>query len=138
MSNPSNLYAEKIFSEHPLVLWALDDTSDYVDLISEANRNIESDWDLDGVSVVSGEEATAPRTPFPESIASQILVEVPSGLTRSAKISSPNLSNLSDMNFDLENISVSTFFYSNSVYVNSVSIGYEYTDPVTSLNVVEV
>lgn len=26
MPTPSNLYAEKVFSEHPLVLWALDDT----------------------------------------------------------------------------------------------------------------
>ena len=138
MSNPSNLYAEKIFSEHPLVLWALDDTADYIDLISEANRNIQSSWDKDGVSVISGEEATAPRTPFADSIASQLLVDLPSGLTRSAKITSPNLSNLSEMNFDLENISISTFFYSNSVYVDSVAIGYEYTDPVTSLNVLEV
>jgi hypothetical protein len=40
MSNPSNLYAEKIYSEHPLVLWALDDKLDYIGLISEAQRNI--------------------------------------------------------------------------------------------------
>jgi hypothetical protein len=24
MSNPSNLYAEKIFAEHPIAFWALD------------------------------------------------------------------------------------------------------------------
>jgi hypothetical protein len=34
MSNPSNLYAEKIYSEHPVVLWALDDQLDYIGLIS--------------------------------------------------------------------------------------------------------
>lgn len=137
MSNPSNLYAEKIFSEHPLALWALDDTADYVGLISEANRNIQSEWTLDGAEVVSGLAASAPKSPFPDSISSRILLDVPTGPTFSAKLVSPDLSNLANMNQDLETISVSTFLYSNSVYVESVSIGYEYTDPTTSLVVVE-
>ena len=42
MSNPSNLYAEKVFSEHPTVLWALDDTADYISLITEAQRSFTS------------------------------------------------------------------------------------------------
>ena len=46
MANPSNLYAEKIFSEHPLVLWALDDKADYISLISESQRNISGLWDI--------------------------------------------------------------------------------------------
>ena len=40
MSNPSNLYAEKIYSEHPTVLWALDDKLDYSSFISEDQRDI--------------------------------------------------------------------------------------------------
>jgi hypothetical protein len=44
MSNPSNLYAEKIYSEHPVVLWALDDQLDYIGLISEAQRNLATLW----------------------------------------------------------------------------------------------
>jgi hypothetical protein len=31
--SPSNLYAEKVFAEHPLSLWALDDDADYLSLI---------------------------------------------------------------------------------------------------------
>ena len=38
MSSPSNLYAEKVFSEHPMALWALDDKLDYISLISEEQR----------------------------------------------------------------------------------------------------
>ena len=30
MSTPSNLYAEKVFAEHPIGLWALDDNVDYI------------------------------------------------------------------------------------------------------------
>jgi hypothetical protein len=44
MANPSNLYAEKVYSEHPLVLWALDDTLDYKGLITEAQRNLATLW----------------------------------------------------------------------------------------------
>ena len=40
MSIPSNLYAEKIFSEHPEVLWAMDEKVDYISLIQESKRNI--------------------------------------------------------------------------------------------------
>lgn len=40
MSNPSNLYAEKIFAEHPLGLWSLDEKIDYLSLISEGNRDM--------------------------------------------------------------------------------------------------
>ena len=40
MSNASNLYAEKVFAEHPLALWPLDETVDYLSLISNEDRDI--------------------------------------------------------------------------------------------------
>jgi hypothetical protein len=39
---PSNLYAEKIFAEHPLALWSFDEQADYISYISEAERNMAS------------------------------------------------------------------------------------------------
>ena len=54
MSIPSNLYAEKIFSEHPLALWALDDKLDYVSLISESQRNILGLWSKTNCTAYSG------------------------------------------------------------------------------------
>ena len=36
--SPSNLYAEKVFAEHPLSLWSLDDNADYIALI-QSNEN---------------------------------------------------------------------------------------------------
>ena len=47
MSNPSNLYAEKVFAEHPTGLWALDDRADYISLLSESQRNL-SNWTIVG------------------------------------------------------------------------------------------
>ena len=43
MSQPSNLYAEKVYSEHPTILWALDDQADYISLITENQRDIRND-----------------------------------------------------------------------------------------------
>ena len=37
MSIKSNLYAEKIFAEHPIGLWSLDDDVDYLSLISTSS-----------------------------------------------------------------------------------------------------
>lgn len=49
MSIPSNLYAEKVFAEHPIALWPLDDTVDYISLIDESQRNLSSDtWQISG------------------------------------------------------------------------------------------
>ena len=53
MTTASNLYAEKIFAEHPLAIWPLDDSADYISLISEAQRNI-STWTLTNGTVESG------------------------------------------------------------------------------------
>jgi hypothetical protein len=138
MSNPSNLYAEKIFSEHPQVLWALDDKADYVSLITEAQRNIESQWTVTGATVNTDPGSGATNPPFEDSLSTSILGTVPSGATRTISLVSPNLTNFSNMNSLLETFSVGTYFYSNSIYVNSVSIGFEYTDPSTSAVVQEL
>ena len=138
MSNPSNLYAEKVFSEHPLALWALDDPADYVTLISEANRNIEDTWTVDGCSVVSGLSFNNLKPQFPSSFTTQILGEVPITSTSTIVLTSPDLIDISKLDKDLETFSVASYFYSNSVNLISVSIGFEYTDPLTTLNVREV
>jgi len=138
MSNPSNLYAEKIFSEHPLVLWALDDKADYVSLITEAQRNIESQWTITGATVNTDPNSGATNPPFADSLSTSILGTVPSGATRTISLISPNLTNFSNMNSLLGTFSIGTYFYSSSIYVNSVSIGFEYTDPSTSTVVQEL
>lgn len=135
MSNPSNLYAEKIFSEHPLVLWALDDKVDYVSLISEARRNIESQWTVTNGTANTDPGSGAVDAPFPDSLSTNILGSVPSGATNVISLVSPNLTNFSDMSSTLGSFSIGSYFYSNSVYVDSVSIGFEYTDPDTSAKV---
>ena len=75
MSSPSNLYAEKVYSEHPLVLWALDDTVDYKSLISEARRNLATLWTPTNAALATSSEDLS--EPFPDSHLNRVRVNVP-------------------------------------------------------------
>jgi hypothetical protein len=135
MSNPSNLYAEKIYAEHPLVLWALDDKSDYISLISETQRDIENQWITTGGTSI---ESTIGAEPFPDSITTLLEGDVPVGVDGEIVCISPDLINFSDLNETLGTFSVGSYFYPNSAYIKSISIGYEYTDTTTSLTIQKI
>jgi hypothetical protein len=130
MSSPSNLYAEKVFSEHPMALWALDDKLDYVSLISESQRNILTLWDKSGCTLSAGTGLTG--EPFPDSYTTKVSCNIPVGITNEAILKSPEIMNFQDLDLSLGTFCIGTHFYSASVYLDSVSIGYEYTDTTTS------
>jgi hypothetical protein len=44
MVNSSNLYADKILQQHPLALWTLDSDAKYLSLITDAQRNLSTNW----------------------------------------------------------------------------------------------
>jgi hypothetical protein len=64
MVTSSNLYAEKVFAEHPIALWALDDQCDYISLITEAQRSF-STWTK--VGGIAGTLVTTKTAPFTDS-----------------------------------------------------------------------
>ena len=126
MSIPSNLYAEKIFSEHPTALWALDDTCDYVSLISEEDRDL-STW-----SFSNGTFSTIDNSynqPFLNSHISKIsLVDSPNRINY-VECLSDNILNFKDLDSELSTFSISAYLYSISEYIAELFIGYQYVDP---------
>lgn len=136
MSNPSNLYAEKIFSEHPLALWALDDKLDYVSLISESQRNIFGLWQESNCTLAPGTGLVG--EPFVDSYNTKVSCDVPIASTNEAILISPDIVNFKDLDSNLKTFCVGSHFYSNSPYIESVAIGYEYTDTTTSQIVQEL
>ena len=125
MPNPSNLYAEKIYAEHPQFLWALDDQADYVSIISEVNRDI-SLWSIDNGSSETTEELL--DAPFPDSVINKI---TPSSLVSelfSTTLVSPELITIDQLNSALKTFSVGSYFYTSSPYTLSIEIGYRYYD----------
>lgn len=125
MSSPSNLYAEKIYSEHPQFLWALDDKADYISLISEQNRDL-SVWSIDnGLSEETEELLDAP---FPESIINKITPNSVVGELFSTTLISPQIINVEDLNNTLKTFAIGSYFYTSSPYGLSIQIGYRYYD----------
>jgi hypothetical protein len=129
MSNPSSLYAEKVFAEHPLGLWALDEKVDYLSLITESQRDVEDLWTITGGTAFSG--AGIVGEPFIDSPTTVIKGLVPTGDTNEIVCISPNLANFSTFDSEYGNFCIGSYIYIDSVYAQSISIGYEYTDPTS-------
>jgi hypothetical protein len=134
MSNPSNLYAEKIFSEHPMAFWALDDVADYVSLISEDQRLMTS-WSI--ANAIAQEESSLLDEPFPNSTTSRIVGSFV-GEDFSVECISPDIMSMSDLDPSLASFSIGAFVYADTEYINGFDIGYEYYDSVSGETVREV
>jgi len=128
MSTSSNLYAEKIYAEHPTALWALDDKADYISLIDEADRDLTS-WTVTGGTASSH---ILSDEPFSESHTTKIIGEMPSTTFGQIVCISPDIVNLTSLNQSLSNFSIGAFLNSAGPYAISYLIGYEYYDSVTS------
>jgi hypothetical protein len=133
MSNPSNLYAEKIYSEHPTVLWALDDQLDYISLLTENQRQIYSGWTITNGTAISGTSIL--NEPFQNSATTILQGIVPTGSSNTITCISPDIVNFSDLEQALGTFCFGSYFYSNSAYLSSIEIGYEYTDTTTSVTI---
>jgi hypothetical protein len=130
MSTPSNLYAEKIFAEHPLALWALDGAIDYINLINPDYQNIEEFWTVTGGT--PSIELSDVNSPFSTVEVNKLLGDVPPSGTGDVICISPDLINFSNLNSSMSTFCVGTYIYIDSQYVESVSIGFEYTDTTTA------
>lgn len=125
MSIQSNLYAEKIFAEHPTGLWALDDNVDYLSLISELQRNI-STWNFEDATITSSSQDL--NKPFLNSILNQIQFDDFATTSKEIEFIGPNLIDLDELNSDLATLTTGCYLYTDSAYLKSLSIGFEYND----------
>lgn len=132
MPSPSNLYAEKVFAEHPLALWALDDAVDYLSLITEEQREIaEPSWSIENVSDYYESVIAGPFT-------SSIVNTIEGTPNQTVLLKSPNLVTLQSLQERLRTMCIGTYYYSNSDNYDYIEIGYEYIDSQTNLPVENV
>ena len=130
MSTPSNLYAEKIFAEHPLALWALDGAIDYISLIDSDYQDIEDSWAVTGGT--PSVELSDVNAPFATVEVNKLLGDVPPSGTGDIVCISPDLINFSNLNEDMGTFCIGAHIYVDSVHIDSISIGFEYTDTTTA------
>jgi hypothetical protein len=131
MSNPSNLYAEKVFAEHPTGLWALDDNVDYVSLILESQRDLATSpkWTVTGGTVSVYQQSV--DEPFIDSYVHRIVATPTNAESASIVAVSDEIMNLKQLNSYLKTFCVGSYFYSESSYVAGFEIGYRYEDPTS-------
>ena len=123
MPNPSNLYAEKIFSEHPIALWALDDKNDYISLISENQRKFfnSSFWTVSSNATALQENVSS--EPFVESSTTKVTA---TGPETEVTLTSADIKRFVDLDSYQKTFSVGLYLYDITGSINSISIGYQY------------
>lgn len=141
MTIPSNVYANSVFSEHPISLYSLDDDVSYISLISDAKRLFDSGgWKINSASTsVFDDDPELPdlESPFNSDIYSSVIGGVPSQNGENIEWESPTIFNLQDLNQDLKTFSISMYLYQDSVRVNWYEFGYVYgngNEVVTRIN----
>lgn len=137
MTIASNSYADKVFAEHPIALWPLDEQAYYVSLIQESQRLIStsSEWIVSGATAgtyggVVGEEY--PARLFSSSVINKFTLTGTPSSPALISLESPVL--ITDQNGvdpKVTSISVGGFFYPFSELAN-IKIGVEYTDDSVS------
>lgn len=138
MPSPSNIYAEKAYSEHPIAMWSLDDQLDYVSYLSDDNRNMSTEWtvpeDPDAADLTTISESSVNIGQY---LGGGLFEVTTSKRTNHAfvgktRLTSPAVANFADMDADLATFSFGTYFYSDTEYIKNVVIGFTYIEEITN------
>ena len=134
MTTSLNLYATKVFSEQPTALWALDDTTDYISLISETNQNLDN-WTKEGATVVDANAGLPftekpPFAPFRSSYVSGV-IETP-GNGGNTTFTSPNSFDTGELSSELGSVAIGAYFFTYD-RTATVFIEYQYDESPSSV-----
>jgi hypothetical protein len=134
MEIPSNIYADSVFSEHPISLYPLDDDVSYLSLISNDQRLFsQGGWTAsanNSASVVFSDSPSLPEvnSPFSSHIYTSFLGSGVSSDNTTLALRSPKLFDFDELNQDLKTFSISLYLYQNSTKINWYEVGYVYFD----------
>jgi hypothetical protein len=128
MSIAANQYANKVFAEHPISLWSLDDQAYYISLIDDGDRRF-SNWTGSGFTTTDYTSLPSglPESPFPSS-------NVYSSFTKSTtasgtvEIVSPALFSATEINPGITTFCVNFFLYQNPTFITAFRVGYRYNN----------
>ena len=131
MTIASNLYAEKVFSEQPSALWALDDTANFVNLIP-SDANISGNWTTTNIDAISIDESLDGTYPISSEYAILITGATPSGATETMTLQYDSAANFAELDHNMGTICIATYLDNQATDIQSVTLGYSYIDPDTS------
>lgn len=129
MATISNQYADKVFGEHPIALWPLDDPVYYLSLIDDNDR-LFSNWTLTNATFNNNPTLPDIASPFNDNIYSSITANTTSPVLVEAV--SPELFSLNDVNIDTNTFCINLFLFQKPTYINWFKIGYRYQDALSN------
>lgn len=136
MSVVSNQYAAKVFSEHPIAVWPLDDNISFISLISDSQRDLTNltNWNLTLCSTSSSPTMPSQPSPFSSDEYYEIVGNAASIVSNDTDIILENddIFSFSQISPDLSNVSINFYLYQDSVYVNYYEFGIRYWDNFSS------
>ena len=120
MSNQiSNLYAARIFAEHPLALWALDDDFSFISKLSIQDKSI-INWDL---SNIVSSSASDPVGLILENEQTDVLTVISASSGYQGSASGTAINSITDLDPDKKTLSINAFAY-NYNNVSTFEIGF--------------
>ena len=140
MSNYSNLYAQKMFAEHPLSLWALDESVHFLSAIIDTDNDL-SNWSRTGVDAGSFSMADPDISPYYK-LGTDVNRINQSGFSGTSSFVLTSDSTFSS-NGDDETFTVGFYYFKKTPFVTSIEIGYKvgatttYADPISTADFYE-
>lgn len=141
-----NLYASRVFSEHPTALWPMDEEVGYLSFITENQRQMSSWNNTNGIYYPPTPTLVGIDIPFPNSEVSYFELDTSfNDLVYFTSIS-PESFDFSNLNQDADNFTIGAYFkaidasYTKESFDTSIfsyEIGYRYFDDATSSYVEE-
>lgn len=125
MATSGNQYADKVFSEHPIALWSLDEDLYYISLIDDNDR-LFSTWTLSNCTSSNSPSLPDSPSPFDSDIYSSLTATSTSPSLIEAE--SSNTFDPSMINSENNTFCVNFFMYQKPTYINWIKVGYRYLD----------
>jgi len=128
--NFSNIYAARVFAEHPLALWSLDDEIYYVSTLDENYKDIEN-WLIEGSNAQWLNSYSTPTNIPLKNESKGVLRKNSSASVTYSKINSASIA-YSSLDSTKDTICISAFVYAYSALVDSYELGFIYSNGTTS------
>lgn len=130
--NLSNVYIEKVNSEHPLALWTLSEQVDYLSIINESERQFYNPFNWSLINCTAINEPTVPiDTPFKDSALTRIQGYAPTTSTMLINALKVDEISLDVFDADLANFNIGLYVYIDNPYTNKVILGYQFFNTTT-------
>jgi len=125
MTSAANQYATRVYAEHPISMWTLDEDVHYLSLIDDSARKF-SNWTGSNFTAIEPSIPSVNPTPTQSPFSGGGIYSSFVATGTQVTLTSPALFTSTNINLSISNFCVNFFLYQNPTYVSSYQVGYNY------------